>query len=158
MPCASRPRARPPVARRPRRHLRRRRRRRRAQARSGCSTAARAPCPVRLVGPSRSRRFAFRPPHPHPRPAPCCCAAERTQRSRGSQEERPGHRWLGPRVHSGSVAAYCSLHEFWRWTISIITDFRRFSLGRGAGGKRLSGAVCGCRGKWRLGAHPTDTR
>ncbi len=27
-----------------------------------------------------------------------------------------------------------------------------------AGGKRLSGAVCGCRGKRRLGAHPTDTR
>jgi hypothetical protein len=43
-------------------------------------------------------------------------------------------------------------------TIIFITDFRRRALGRGAGGKRLSGAVCGCRGKRRLGAHPTDTR
>jgi hypothetical protein len=40
----------------------------------------------------------------------------------------------------------------------IFGDFRRRALGRGAGGKRLSGAVCGCRGKRRLGAHPTDTR
>jgi len=41
---------------------------------------------------------------------------------------------------------------------SIIIIFQAQGIGRGAGGKRLSGAVCGCRGKRRLGAHPTDTR
>ena len=53
---------------------------------------------------------------------------------------------------------YCSLHEFWRWTSLLLLFFRRRAIGSGAGGKRLSGAVCGCRGKRRLGAHPTDTR
>ena len=38
------------------------------------------------------------------------------------------------------------------------SDLGRRALGRGAGGKRLSGVVCDCRGKQRLGAHPTDTR
>jgi hypothetical protein len=38
------------------------------------------------------------------------------------------------------------------------SDLGRRALGRGAGGKRLSGAVCDCRGKRRLGAHLTDTR
>ena len=62
------------------------------------------------------------------------------------------------RRNQKSYCSNCRLHEFWRWTIIIITDLRRRALGRGAGGKRLSGAVCGCRGKRRLGAHPTDTR
>jgi len=59
---------------------------------------------------------------------------------------------------SSNVLLYCRLHEFWRWTLLLLLFFRRRALGRGAGGKRLSGAVCGCRGKRRLGAHPTDTR
>ena len=47
------------------------------------------------------------------------------------------------------------------WTLQyyilLLLLFRRRAIGRGAGGKRLSGVVCGCRGKRRLGAHPTDT-
>ena len=38
------------------------------------------------------------------------------------------------------------------------SDLGRRALGRGAGGKRLSGAVCDCRDKWLLGEHPTETR
>ena len=47
-----------------------------------------------------------------------------------------------PRRHRYS--RYCRLHEFWRWTIIIITDFQRRALGRGAGGKRLSGDTHHC--------------